>query len=131
MCPLPHSGRNLKEPVRMRNRCALWTVLLGTALSVSGSWADSVEQAKIDFPDGLFRVGLDEEAAEEYRAYLEEFPDGQYVATALYRLGECEYALQRYEAALEVFDQVLAKGVEEGGDTRAVEAVLPGMLETN
>lgn len=85
-------------------------ILLAWAIAASSSVAD--EQSQIDFADGLFARGFNEEAAEEYRAYLEDFPDGKRRLAALYRLGESETALRRYDAAIEALDQVLAAGVE-------------------
>lgn len=72
------------------------------------------EQAQIDFANGLFARGFFQEAADEYRAYLKAYPQGQYRAAALYRLGESEHAAGRHEQAVETFDQVL--GDPKGAD---------------
>ncbi|MDY0032337.1 MAG: tetratricopeptide repeat protein, partial [FCB group bacterium] len=93
--------------------------LLLTALSVSSAGQDA-EQAQIDIANGFFRRGFFEEAAAEYRAYLESFPQGQQVGTALYRLGESEYALQKYEAALKVYDQFLTTVPQGEESSRAL-----------
>ncbi|MBI4556312.1 MAG: tetratricopeptide repeat protein, partial [Candidatus Hydrogenedentes bacterium] len=74
-----------------------------------GTWAGAEEpdQAQMDFANGLFQRGLFKEAVEEYRAYLTQFPQGKYVSTALYRLGEAEYAGGNQSGALEAFDKLL------------------------
>ena len=80
----------------------------GAFLICGWALAQTDEQAQIDFADGLFARGFNEEAAEEYRAYLKAHPSGQYRAAAFYRLGESESALKNYDAALEALDQALA-----------------------
>ena len=67
------------------------------------------QQAQIDFANGLFVRGFNAEAAAEYRAYLEQYPDGAHVADALYRLGESELAQGRSAEALDAFDKFLAR----------------------
>ncbi len=79
--------------------------LLWTACAVS-AFAD--EQAQFDFANGLFARGFNEEAAAEYRNYLQQYPQGAQRPEALYRLGESEFALGKHAAALEAFDQFLA-----------------------
>ena len=66
------------------------------AVIVLGGAVAADEQAQIDFADGLFARGFNEEAADEYRAYLSEFPEGRHHLFALYRKGDAETALGRY-----------------------------------
>ncbi|MBN2307939.1 MAG: tetratricopeptide repeat protein [Candidatus Hydrogenedentes bacterium] len=76
--------------------------------------ADSPEQVQIDFADGLFQRGFYEMAADAYREYLEKYPDGEHVRTALHLLGECEYYLREFDAALASLNKLLeleAKGL--------------------
>jgi len=73
--------------------------------------SEGSDQVQIDFANGLFHRGFFEEAAQEYGNYLEEFPEGEHKATALYRLGESHYAAGHYEKALEAFTQLLASGL--------------------
>ncbi len=82
--------------------------LLLTLLALSSA-AQDAEQAQIDIANGFFRRGFFEEAAAEYRAYLESFPEGQNLSTALYRLGESEYARQNHTEALQAYEQYLAR----------------------
>lgn len=70
--------------------------------------ADGPEQAQIDFADGLFGRGFYAEAAEEYAAYLEQWPAGTHVQDARYRLGESAFATEDFAAALTAFDALLA-----------------------
>ena len=59
--------------------------------------AEEAEQSQIDLANGWFSRGFYPEAADEYRAYLEAFPQGKHVTMALYRLGWSEYAEGNYE----------------------------------
>ncbi len=87
-------------------RLTLFAFSAAVFLSGSG-FAEAADQAQIDFANGLFNRGFFQEAAEEYRGYLGQFPEGSHVVTALYRLGESEYATQNYEAALKAFNELL------------------------
>jgi TolA-binding protein len=69
-------------------------------------WAQTAEQSQLDFANGLFGRGYYEDAATEYRAYLDDYPVGEREETALYRLGESLYAQKKFTEALEVFGQV-------------------------
>ncbi|MCL4217295.1 MAG: tetratricopeptide repeat protein [Candidatus Hydrogenedentes bacterium] len=69
---------------------------------------DSQEQQDIDFANALFSRGLYREAADEYRAYVEKYPQGSQISDAFYRLGESLYQLGDFEAALEPFAQTAA-----------------------
>jgi len=70
--------------------------------------AESPDQTQIDFANGLFQRGLFKEAAEEYRAYLDKYPQGAHAKTAMFRLGESASAAQDYEGALKAFEDLLA-----------------------
>lgn len=95
-------------------RCAggfcLWTVGACILLGTFAAQAETTDQAQIDFANGLFHRGFFTEAADEYRTYLKQFPDGAEAATAWYRLGESEYAAQNYQAAFDAFEQLKQKG---------------------
>ena len=94
-------------------RCRVPSVLgLIVALALWTPTAGADEQAQIDFANGLFGRGFYEEAADEYKAYLEQYPSGAHRASALYRLGESGSAAGKYEEALRAFDAFLK---EEGG----------------
>ena len=71
----------------------------------AASIAQDPAQAQLDIANGFFRRGFFEEAAAEYRAYIEGNPQAPQMDTALYRLGESEYAQRNYEDALTVYDQ--------------------------
>lgn len=77
------------------------------ALLLGAPVARADEQAQIDFANGLFARGFNDEAADEYRAYLESYPNGGHRAEALYRLGEAELALGHHPKALDAFDRLL------------------------
>ena len=85
----------------------LWGAFCAAIVWVGAAAAD--EQAQIDFADGLFARGFNEDAAEEYRAYLSDFPEGPHRLVALYRMGEAETALGRYDAAIGAFDRAIAR----------------------
>ncbi|HIJ74435.1 MAG TPA: tetratricopeptide repeat protein, partial [Candidatus Hydrogenedentes bacterium] len=78
--------------------------------------AEAPGQVQIDIANGCFQRGFYEDAAEEYRTYLSEYPHGEHAAVALYRLGESEYALSNYEAALEALSRFLS--VESDAESR-------------
>ena len=90
------------------------------ALLAFGGYAESPEQAQIDFANGLFQREFFKEAAEEYQAYLDKCPEGEHVKTALYRLGEALYAAQQYEEALKAFDRLLGLDLDELTRQRAL-----------
>jgi TolA-binding protein len=81
--------------------------------------ADDPDQAQIDFANGLFRGGYYDLAADEYRKYIDTFPNGKFFNDALYRLGESEYSAGKYEPALAAFDQLLATRADSPDRERA------------
>lgn len=97
-CPAP-----VLRPLNLGKKCV---VACAFGLLTLGAMAG--EQAQIDFANGLFSREFYEEAADEYRTYLNDYPGGEHRISALYRLGESEHAAKRYEAAIEAFDQLLA-----------------------
>ncbi|MCX5758757.1 MAG: hypothetical protein NTU83_09690 [Candidatus Hydrogenedentes bacterium] len=68
------------------------TVLAAVVLLAAMAYAESPDQAQFDFANGLFQRGFHKEAVEEYKAYLEKYPQGEHVSVAQYRLGEAAYA---------------------------------------
>ncbi|HOJ32803.1 MAG TPA: tetratricopeptide repeat protein [Candidatus Hydrogenedentes bacterium] len=82
-------------------------VLIGAA--IFPCLADTTEERQFDFANGLFRKGYYDMAAEQYRKYLNDYPSGQFVLDALMRLAESEYAANRYEAALQAYEDLLPK----------------------
>lgn len=81
------------------------SVLLVCAMSV----AQQAEQSQLDFANGLFGRGFYDDAATEYRTYLDKFPEGANRETALYRLGESLYAQKDYAGASDTFGNVIAQ----------------------
>jgi len=53
------------------------------------------------------RDGRYEQAAEQFRRFLEAYPDGELAANARYWLGEAHYVVREFDAALEHFQRVL------------------------
>jgi len=100
-------SRNAAAGPSTRN--AFGAALLVLALSFTQAWAQDPGDSQMDFANGLLQRGFHKDAAREYGVYLEKFPKGAHVPTALYRLGEAEYALKDYEAALKAFDRFLAQ----------------------
>lgn len=92
----------------MTPRSRTWLFVVLAALSVSFVAGAQDQQAQIDFANGLFSRGLFAEAADEYRAYLEQYPQGPGAPTARYRLGESLYHAQKYQEAIAAFDAFLA-----------------------
>lgn len=86
------------------------------ALFAAAAWAQPPADEQLRFADGLFARGFYADAAREYRGFIEREPAGSDAATARYRLGESEYALSNYEAALAAFSAVANPG--EGGAPR-------------
>lgn len=84
-----------------RQSILLLGACLGLFLCVA---AVADEQAQIDFANGLFSRGFNEEAAEEYRAYLDQYPQGTHRDSAQYRLGEAAMATADFAGALKAFD---------------------------
>ena len=79
------------------------------------------EQRQLDFANGLFQRGVYDMAAEEYRAYLKEFPHGKAVKDVLYRLGEAEYSSGDLDSALVTFTKFLE---QESSGKRYARALL-------
>jgi TolA-binding protein len=69
---------------------------------------ETQDQAQIDFANGLFQRGFFKEAQDEYRTYIEKFPQGQQLKTAYYRMGESAYSIKDYPSALDALDHALA-----------------------
>lgn len=103
-----------------RTGLAAALVLCLGALGASPVWsADDPGQAQLDFANGLFQRGFNKEAMDEYKSYLDKFPAGPAVNTALYRMGEAAYAAKEYAAALDAFDRYLAAETDAAGRQRA------------
>jgi tetratricopeptide (TPR) repeat protein len=77
--------------------------------------AVSPEPGQIQAAQGLFKDGLYELAAGEYRAYLLRFPGGEYEEEALFYEGRCLYELGDFEESLSYFK----KASEKRGPHRA------------
>lgn len=65
------------------------------------------EQSQIDFANGLFARNMNQEASEEYKSYLEEYPEGQFREVAQYRLGEVYFSLSNFENSITVLSEML------------------------
>lgn len=74
--------------------------------------AQSPEEDQFDFANGLFSRGFNQEAVEEYEAYLHKYPKAEHRATALYRLGESRSAVGDYGGALETLETLLAEPID-------------------
>lgn len=103
---------------RRTSTAALMVLILACGLPCVAD--DGPEQAQIDFANGLFQRGFHKDAMGEYKAYLDKFPEGQFVDTALYRLGEAAFAAKEYETALDAFDRVLARQADAAIEQRAM-----------
>ena len=87
-------------------------ILIPLMITSPGAFAEAADE-QFDFANGLFNRGFFEEAAEEYTAYLERFPDAAEAPLAAYRLGRSAFASGKYETALAAFDQALAGALAE------------------
>ncbi|MDZ4860711.1 MAG: tetratricopeptide repeat protein [Candidatus Hydrogenedentes bacterium] len=94
-------------------------VFCATILCLAANAAEDPDQAQIDFANGLFRGEYYDLAAEEYRKYIETFPEGKFFNDALYRLGESEYSAGKYEPALAAFDLLLTSRPDSPDRSRA------------
>jgi TolA-binding protein len=65
------------------------------------------EQSQIDFANGLFARNMNQEAAEEYKSYLEEYPQGQFSEVAQYRLGEVYFSLSQFPDSISILAKLL------------------------
>lgn len=91
-------------------------VAVQAALEASTGGSDAEQQGERD-PEAerkaydaafqLLREGRYEEAAEAFRQFLEDFPDGPYADNARYWLGESRYVTRNFTPALEAFRQVV------------------------
>lgn len=109
--------RALRPDVRL-----LYALLIaGAALCRAGlaAGADDPEQGQIDFANSLFRSEYYDLAADEYRKYVDTYPEGKFLDEALYRLGESEYSAGNHESALEAFDKLLVTRPSAPGRGRA------------
>ncbi|GEM_PF-4693691 len=71
--------------------------------------AVSPEPAQIKAARGLFKDALYELASGEYRAYLLQFPDGEYEEDALFHAGLCLYQLGKFEESISYFKKASQK----------------------
>ena len=99
----------------MKVLCA-FTVLLCVAAIAE----EQPGQDQFDFANGLFQRSFYDEAADEYRNYLKEYPNGQDAAMAWYRLGVCENTLKHNKEALEAFTEAARLGDQDSIATRAI-----------
>ena len=104
-----------------------WALVLLALFGAAWVWSD--EQSQIDFANGLFSRGFYEEAADEYRVYLKEFPTGEQRQTAFYRLGESENAAGAYPEAIATFERLLRLEVPD--DLRARATLRKGVAQYN
>lgn len=106
----------------MIKRWGSFSVLLVT-FSLSAITQDAVRGFKI--ATDLFNEGEYEESIEQYKLFLNRM--GDYRGEALFRIGECNYNLQRFEKALENFKQVY----REYPETYLAPEAMYGMILTN
>lgn len=66
--------------------------------------------AKYMLGEALFAQDDYLSAIDEYKQFLEDFPESRYRAKAQYMIGECFYRLKRYEQAQAEYERVLANG---------------------
>ncbi|HNR32794.1 MAG TPA: tetratricopeptide repeat protein, partial [Candidatus Hydrogenedentes bacterium] len=83
--------------------------------------AQTPEQTRMEFADGLFQRGFFAEAVEEYEKYLHDYPTGSYGPTAWYRLGEAAFASEQYEKAIAAFERVMPPELEFPDRLRAAQ----------
>jgi TolA-binding protein len=95
-----------------------WVMLVALTLAASVPAQES-DQAQIDFANGLFQRGFYDEAVDEYRSYIKQFPEGKYLADALYRMGEAHAAAKRYGDAVTSLDALLDRFPETSYSQRA------------
>jgi TolA-binding protein len=106
----------------MRSACI--SLILLACLWTPAAFTETSEETQLTFADGLFQRGFYEDAAREYRVYLERFPDTDSAATALYRLGEAQYAMGAYDEALTTFEAYLQRN--EDSETARMVALRKG-----
>lgn len=92
-------------------------LVIGLAAAVH---AETAEETQIGLANGCFQRGYYDMAAEAYEEYLAEFPEGAHVNDALLRLGECQYAENNLEKALDSFNKLLERGVQGTERQRAL-----------
>ncbi|MGA7595022.1 MAG: tol-pal system protein YbgF [Gallionella sp.] len=56
---------------------------------------------------GLFQAGKHADAAKAFREFLKKYPDSIHVPNATYYLGNAQYALRNYRAALDTYEGLL------------------------
>ncbi len=64
---------------------------------------ETAEERQVRFADGLLKRGFYAEAADEYKKYLADFPEGTHRSDASYRLGESLFGAKDIEFAAEAF----------------------------
>jgi TolA-binding protein len=98
-----------------------YAFLAGITFAIAAAAADPSEQGQFDTANGLFRRSLYTEAVAEYKVYLETYPKGEFRNTALYRMGEAQYAQKDFAASLATFTTLLET---ETDPTQKLKAVL-------
>jgi TolA-binding protein len=104
----------MKEMPTRRLRQAAWVgaAVLAAALpllSAAGQEKKEPDAAtkKLMAANGLFARGLLKPAAEEYEAFLAQYPRHEQVTAARYGLGACRFQLGQYDEAIPLLEQVL------------------------
>ncbi len=85
----------------------LYSVLFLVTLGLS--WAEGPASRQFDFAEGAFVHRDYLTAIEEFRTYLEEYPEGEQTATALLRLGQCYLRVGDHAKAAEQYEAFLKK----------------------
>ncbi|MGB9093076.1 MAG: tol-pal system protein YbgF [Gallionella sp.] len=56
---------------------------------------------------GLFQAGKHADAAKAFQEFLKKYPDSIHIPNAMYYLGNAQYALRNYRAALDTYEGLL------------------------
>jgi tol-pal system protein YbgF len=56
---------------------------------------------------GLFQAGKHADAAKAFQEFLKKYPDSIHVPNAIYYLGNAQYAVRNYRAALDTYERLL------------------------
>ena len=81
--------------------------VLGSVPAANAQQTVSKESEQIEFANGLFSRGLYEMAIEEYRQFIQDFPQSESLNQAYWAVGESLFLLKSYPQAIEAYDQYI------------------------
>ena len=70
---------------------------------------DAAPLEQLDFATGLFQRGMYQMAIDEYKRFIDSFPQSEYLEDAYFGIAESHYFLKEYDTAIKEYNQYMGK----------------------